>query len=864
MDKAFILGFGVNKQGMFDLWSNLGSLETETLANISLDLPLPNRVKLVFGNKPSDYKENSIFIQTGENNELDPLIENYILANGYTEKLRSIIPVLNYINKTRDFTVSDALINNEQFKYLIRQINKHNSSTLSNEAIRNYTVTQLQKICGDIRHIQSAQSPIDEALDRIKLEIAKLPGRDNGSAYDGKSIYQLQEDNLTGKAVVGIMANAIKAFFSMTQYFNKYYADHKDLSVSDNTFFVNKLHLNGKEYNIATVANATLEQTQIHQLATILAQVAGIDSFLTTDDDVSIILSSLVSLATDNAKELALSKMHASLNLASMHGYLAMFGIPTSDIVRYTTSPLFTRLYELTQANAYENLSGQINRRIWEQLLNESRFAREFTEQDVLDLKNLYDLAQELRTLTSLLSINQGVKSNISNTLSFVQVFKNIYNNQFGKLRDTKSDDQLINSIIQMHGLVPNNTLINFYSQKLQQVKQLSQKYDDSVYGNIKVDMNKYFTDSEYQNYIIQAYDLIKGTVNVFSIINSLPHFYEMLRAFNTITQKLKTSAKAEFILSSDSYFKPLEINNREKVEYFDEATGESYTENRLLFKVDYGYTDFVIGQLQRFYDDYVLSDYVKNIVPDLFSISYVRNINGDIQKKVDVNFRDSDSIDSFKQLTFDLLSKLKQLYPDNKFLSSLIPVNINVGQDQVADYRYRLNFNLDTLNSQNSEYDQLKYNQIVGGFNDIINLKIKNILNNVSGSDSSVGDALYLYNTIFNKDSFGQNSLTRLFGKYITNKNVLPLAKFKLEQEYELRQKEIVTNSNEVNYFIFKNRLPRRLNGEMIINGVTIKNISPLQNMETIKNVSDSYIAQEQFVEALKSGLLEINIGDC
>ena len=42
------------------------------------------------------------------------------------------------------------------------------------------------------------------------------------------------------------------------------------------------------------------------------------------------------------------NKLRASLNLASMHCYLAMFGVPFKDIVEYTTSTLFTDLYELT------------------------------------------------------------------------------------------------------------------------------------------------------------------------------------------------------------------------------------------------------------------------------------------------------------------------------------------------------------------------------------------------------------------------------------------------------------------------------------------------------------------------------------
>jgi len=80
----------------------------------------------------------------------------------------------------------------------------------------------------------------------------------------------------------------------------------------------------------------------------------------------SIILSAMVTLATDNAKELALAKLHASLNLASMHTYLLMMGVPFKEIVEYTAkSKIFTDLYNLTKADTWSGLSGNLNYKIW-------------------------------------------------------------------------------------------------------------------------------------------------------------------------------------------------------------------------------------------------------------------------------------------------------------------------------------------------------------------------------------------------------------------------------------------------------------------------------------------------------------------
>jgi len=59
------------------------------------------------------------------------------------------------------------------------------------------------------------------------------------------------------------------------------------------------------------------------------------------NDNASLLISALVSLATDNAKELALAKMNASIDLACMHLFLVVMGYSPKEIIQYTTSPAF-------------------------------------------------------------------------------------------------------------------------------------------------------------------------------------------------------------------------------------------------------------------------------------------------------------------------------------------------------------------------------------------------------------------------------------------------------------------------------------------------------------------------------------------
>ena len=53
-----------------------------------------------------------------------------------------------------------------------------------------------------------------------------------------------------------------------------------------------------------------------------------------------------------NAKELALAKMNASINLACMHLFMAVMGYKADEIVKYTTSPEFKELSNRLNASS--------------------------------------------------------------------------------------------------------------------------------------------------------------------------------------------------------------------------------------------------------------------------------------------------------------------------------------------------------------------------------------------------------------------------------------------------------------------------------------------------------------------------------
>jgi hypothetical protein len=72
-------------------------------------------------------------------------------------------------------------------------------------------------------------------------------------------------------------------------------------------------------------------------------------------EDISITLSQLLSAATDNAKELILSKINAGPETAGVYAYLTMLGVPFNDIAKMMTSPAVKWVINRSRKNIYDS-----------------------------------------------------------------------------------------------------------------------------------------------------------------------------------------------------------------------------------------------------------------------------------------------------------------------------------------------------------------------------------------------------------------------------------------------------------------------------------------------------------------------------
>ena len=177
--------------------------------------------------------------------------------------------------------------------------------------------------------------------------------------YDGHSMFRQQETNSIGKAVIGIAATGLKNYFGMVKYFSDYYNKTTQIRNTDNEFFHRELVLGKDKYTLNRISGLNLERSSLELLKQHLRTTLSdlrlvkrdgemysaeevqkvVDDLSNPDKDAALTISSILSLATDNAKELMLAKINAGTDFAGMHIYMAMMGIDEAKIATFMTSP---------------------------------------------------------------------------------------------------------------------------------------------------------------------------------------------------------------------------------------------------------------------------------------------------------------------------------------------------------------------------------------------------------------------------------------------------------------------------------------------------------------------------------------------
>ena len=378
IDKAFNLGFEVQNgkvvvgskllgehdfrySELFELSAPNGKEYTQSVEKISVEVTA-DEVRSVLGT----YEANP--------NRIDVLNKIY---NSYWDKIKF-----------------EETLTDEEIEMFLKFVNKHSTTRMSDRvrdaALKNKAVWHMYN-----NVILNPENQINAniSIDSVMSEAGKAAER-NEAANDDKFVnsdnpmtkFVMQVQNMVGKEVIGIVAVSLKQFFAKTAYYNKIVNDfHHRIrrfgpTESEAMEFLNEII----KYNPLSKQKTTIANLNLLTLLDAIEQDPNMDytfkrpyeingrqftrlydllKYLQSEanrNDAALSLSALLSLATDNAKELKLSKLNATSNLVDIYTYLLSLGSSVDDVAQVMTSKLFNYAAKMSEGDVFSYYSRPI------------------------------------------------------------------------------------------------------------------------------------------------------------------------------------------------------------------------------------------------------------------------------------------------------------------------------------------------------------------------------------------------------------------------------------------------------------------------------------------------------------------------
>ena len=550
IDAVSLLAYSFSDDGRFLDWSPDFDMSSSDMLEVSMGLPFPtgNNLETVIYSEGEHVNISDRQALITDNEDFKILIQNYENPIEITklfgpdtkkELMRRYIRLLDYINDNKGVLYFDTLADYEKdsVKQLLKRINKHNnylnkvSDKQKEGAIKNYVVSAINDISRDAANMIEAHTGVDVATKPFK-EIANASELSiiqktftPGNVFNK---FQAIEEASVGKDDIAICATGLKAFFAATQFSNNYMNQTiqdpnlpKDLvDELSKLITFNPVEIGGKTFN-------SLANIRVDNLNTVNPDSQIYKTLLHKgfDQDASVIMSALLSLSTDNAKELCLAKLNAGTGMMGLYLYGAAIGMDFKVLNNIIASPLGFTVAKLLNGNEFTQTQGKTSVDAALTYLYQGpkrddlkRFNIKIRDKSTKSNHNTFELFEQ--SFKELLTedphlleivINLTGKENIVNELSIghigkllvnlvrnhgsdytLQVLQRINDSVNAKIakfeNNFKSDP---NTILNFKAL--NNQMFNFLNEFVDQTSTLNNTEYTTEYGtsDIAVDLNK-------------------------------------------------------------------------------------------------------------------------------------------------------------------------------------------------------------------------------------------------------------------------------------------------------------------------------------------------------------------------------------
>lgn len=501
-------------------------------------------------------------------------------------RLNEFIQKFNELNDVQIKDMNDVQLILSQVKKIIDKHNlyfdKVNESKL-NRIINNRTILSMYSTINNPVNLTQAQIPVDNTTGPLK-DVAENDGapeiiQEAKRRTAGNFVNKCESirDNQVGKQGIGVCATGLKAFFALTQY-NNYILNHgtseeqqKLLLHRADGIYIDDKHIYKTLANIRSLDPNTITNDAVLDAL----------SRTTNDEDAALILSALLSLATDNAKELALSKLNAVTKTLGMYIYGVAIGMDFHDIAKLLMSDIGLKLSEIAESDVFKQTDGY----------NTIKSAFDYFETLPNKYLGKYDVhrnpsgntiespleffTKQIRKLGDAFYFEDSdgkevplsvVLTNFAKSNRFLNNKLEILEGLRGQYKSNSYGSEVYNQLIDFleDYVIDQDAIVTDTNGTLQKLKTLAYGADEmktlgqilGVNGGIKtdyeglinqinriervisnqtnrfediIDLTKFVFDENYRQECIEKYEQVKHTFNVLDCLAKVPHFFQYI-----------------------------------------------------------------------------------------------------------------------------------------------------------------------------------------------------------------------------------------------------------------------------------------------------------------------------------------------
>ena len=358
IDAVSLETFSFDANGRFYDWSPYFSLLTNRDLNRSLRISFPT------------FKEVTLK-EKADASAIEELIDNgFITVDEVNETVKFKIKDIKNLNKILSITelpTSLTIYSSDSLNKLVLDkvknfIDRHNmyfaqkSAKQIEGASANYAMYNSYRIAADPANQIQAMTSVDSTTRPMKVEGDKSKkARALANRGPGNWINKIEaiNENSVGKDCIAICATGIKVFTAAT--FTNNYILNEVPELQEYLLFEVKSERNaeGEKINVTRQLLANIKAKNPNTVTN--EEVYELLLSVNDDVDAALVLSALLSLSTDNAKELQLSKLNATAEMIGMYIYGISIGMDFRDLARTLMSDTGELIMKLRSSDSFND-----------------------------------------------------------------------------------------------------------------------------------------------------------------------------------------------------------------------------------------------------------------------------------------------------------------------------------------------------------------------------------------------------------------------------------------------------------------------------------------------------------------------------